>query len=266
MTIATLSDYESAVKEKIYFSKNWNAALAANLWVNHWAAGSQPSAGTLAAGNTANGIVPTDATTGAPTISFGSGRGFLTSVEFCSVTAHTMRLLLLDRLFVCGAYAFNASATLVSQPSFSSRVPGGTDFHGLRLWFEAVTAFTGNPSVTVTYTNQSGIAGRSTGAFSCGNNIPGNFSTELPLQAGDTGVQKIESVTCAVASVGTFNVLVARPLWSARIGVAQSPFVHGLDATGMPEIFGDSCLCAYMCPDSSASTQGFDLALEVASK
>ena len=265
MTIATLADYESAVKQPIHFSKNWNGALIANVWVNHWSPGSDPAGGTLAAGNTANGVVPTDATSGAPTINFGSGRGYLTRVEFASLTAHRMRLLILDRLFVCGAYAFNASTTLASQPSFAARVPGGTDYHGLQLWFEAVTAFTGTPTCTVTYTNQNGVAGRTTGAFSMGYVVPGNFSVQMPLAAGDTGVQKIESVTGSVASAGTFNILVARPLWSGRIGIAQLPIVHALERTGMPEIFGDSCLCAYMAPDTSATTQGFDVRLEVAS-
>jgi hypothetical protein len=66
-------------------------------------------------------------------------------------------------------------------------------------------------------------------------------------------VQKIESVTATVATVGTFNVLVLRPLWSGRARVANDGDVHDLFKTGMPELFTDSALMLAVCADSTAT-------------
>jgi hypothetical protein len=76
---------------------------------------------------------------------------------------------------------------------------------------------------------------------------------KLNLQAGDTGVQKIESVTSTVATVGTFNVLVMRKLWEGRIRVANDQVVHGPDLVGLPQCFTDSALVLLVNADSTSS-------------
>ena len=70
-------------------------------------------------------------------------------------------------------------------------------------------------TVSVGYTNSAGTASRSTGATaSLSGYITGRL-IQMPLQAGDVGVQKIDSVTIGgtVATAGTVNVILARPLW-----------------------------------------------------
>ena len=161
----------------------------------------------LAGTSTTAGVVPTDATAGTPAVSaFGaSATGYLSQVEFGSSVA--CRIKIFDMLFKAGAYAFNAAVTLAAQPSFSSRVPGGTDFTDTQIWIEFVTASTGVQSVAVTYTNQAGVAAKTTGVVVTAAGTIGRMF-QMPLAAGDTGVQKIDSVTGTVATVGTFNVLV----------------------------------------------------------
>lgn len=63
----------------------------------------------------------------------------------------------------------------------------------------------GSQSIAVTYTNQDGVTGRTTGTIAATGVAPivGRM-LQLPLQAGDTGVQKIESVTSTVSTAGTF--------------------------------------------------------------
>jgi hypothetical protein len=56
-----------------------------------------------------------------------------------------------------------------------------------------------------------------------------------------------------VASVGTFNVLVLRPLWAGRVRIANDGDVHGPDKTMMPVVFADSALVLGVCPDSTAT-------------
>jgi hypothetical protein len=212
-----------------------------------------PGAGVLAGTSTAAGVVPTDATAGAPLINAftGANKGLLTRAEASNTVP--CRIAVYDLLFKAGAYAFNSNVTLAAQPSYSSRVPGGTDFTGLEIWVETVTAFTGLMTVTVTYTNQSGTTGRTTGAIATGVAPTLGRMIRLNLQAGDTGVQKIESVLGAVATVGTFNVLVMRKIWEGRVRVANDQVVHGPDLTGIPEVFADSCLVPVVIADSTST-------------
>jgi hypothetical protein len=164
-------------------------------------------------------------------------------------------------LFKAGAYAFNANTTLASQPSYSTRLPN-TDYKGLEIWIEAVTAFTGNLSIAVTYTNQNGTTARTTGTVATGIAPTVGRMIMLPLQAGDSGLQKIESVVGSVATAGTFNVLVLRRLWSGRCRIANDGDNHDYLKTGLVELFDTSALIAVATPDST-STGIPELILEV---
>lgn len=211
-----------------------------------------PGAGTLAGTSVAAGVVPTDATAGCPTIAAFSGAntGYISRVE--ATNSVTGKIAIYDLLWKGGAYPFNAAQALTGQPSFSSRVPNA-NYQGCELWFEAVTAFTGVPAVTVTYTNQSGTTGKSTGAVSpSAAPIIGRMQ-RLPLASGDTGVQTVTNVACATATVGTFNILVMRKLWEGRIGLAGGQLVHAPDLTGLRQVFADSALFAIVTADSTAA-------------
>jgi len=285
MTITSISDYKSSLRERPMFVKTAARAapvsVSVSRWTTLWDGTGTPGAGALAVGNTANGVVPTDATTGAPTIRFSSGTGYLTNAEVAENISGTAngpcRFFLYDRLFHAGAYAFNAATALASQPSFASRVPGGTDFSGLQIWWETVTTFTGIPSIEVIYTNQSGNAGHTTGVVSLGVATTIGDMFQLPLASGDSGVSKIESVTCTVATIGTFNIIVARPLMYGSLGrvlsVIDAYFVRRwwMDRLSMTQVFSDSCIAAgyianLILAGGSAPTPTFDFGIEIASK
>lgn len=253
MAISTLDNYIGSAKQDLQFYKSTSRTTVANGWFSLIDIAGNPGAGTLAGANTANGVVPTDADAGFPLINaFGGGSvGYLANVDASNTVA--CRMMLADVLFKAGAYSFNANTTLATQPSYSSRVPGGTDYTGLQLWVEAVTAFTGNLSIAVTYTNQSGTAGRTTGTVATGLAPTVGRMIQLPLQAGDSGIQKIESVVATVSSAGTFNLLVLRPLWRGRIRVANDQIVHGLDLIGLPVVYDNSALQLYVAADSTSS-------------
>mgnify|MGYP003394196419 CR=1 FL=1 len=262
MAITTLDGYIAAAKQRLIWRKLTSRTGVAAYWESVFDIAGLPGAGVLNVGNTANGLVHTDATAGYPTInSFGGTIGYVSGVEFGSTVAGWIEIY--DRLFVAGAYAYNANTTLASQPSYSSRVPGGTDFSGLGIWFEAVTAFTLNPAVTVTYTDQDGNTGATTGAYSAGYAPILGRCFPLPLATGDTGVQKIESVLCATASAGTFNLMVLRPIWAGRCIIANGGDKHDLLRTGMVKIFDDSALYVMIAADSTA-TGIPDVIIEVA--
>lgn len=253
MTIATLDELIAADRQFVSLIKTASRTSVAAIPFGVFDQAGSPGAGALAIGNTANGVVPTDLTAGYPTINaFNPGNaGYLAGVEFSNTVPG--RISLYDTLFAAGAYAFNANTALASQPSYANRVPNGDDFKGLEIWIEAVTAFTGNLSVAVTYTNEDGVTGRTTGTIGTGAALIVGRMLRLPLQTGDKGVQRIDSVVGTVATAGTFNVYVLRRLWSGRVPLAGFGDVHDFMKTGMPRVFDTSALRLVVQADSTAT-------------
>jgi hypothetical protein len=207
MTITSLDQYIAAAKQQVQIDKTASVTTVAAWWSTLFHLAGNPGAGTLNVGNTANGLVPTDAVAGFPLIQTFGGTGYLAQVRFGSTVISRLRLY--DRLFHAGAYAYNANVTLASQPSYASRIVNG-NYSETELWVEVVTAITGVLAVTVGYTNQAGTSGRSTGAYSLPSGAILGRMFQLPLQAGDDGVQQVNRVVGATATAGTFNIIVAR--------------------------------------------------------
>jgi hypothetical protein len=242
-----------ATSQAINWQKSGARTMFPTAWMSLFDISGGQGAGVLAGTDTAAGVVPTDATPGCPLINnfTGSNTGYLGSVQYGSTVACRFRAC--DMLFKAGSYAFNANVTLASQPSYSARIPGG-DYKGTELWLETVTAFSGgNLLVTVTYTNQDGVAGKSTGAVALGFAPTLARMIQLPLAAGDTGIQKIESVVLTGTTAGSLNILVLRPLWHGRIGGTNFGSVDGPDQTDMPILFDSSALVVQMNADSTLS-------------
>lgn len=211
-----------------------------------------PGAGVAAGTSTAAGVVPTDATVGCPVINaFGGSKGYISRFELSSPVA--CRVALYDLLWKGGAYSFNAAQTLAAQPSYSSRVPGGTDYKGTELWSECVGAFTGLQSLRIRYLDEGGAAG-DTGVIATGVAPTAGRMFRMPLAAGDSGVSQITNVDGSVATVGTHNVLVMRKLAEARIRVANDQIVQGFDLVGLPEVYTDSALFLVVYADSTATS------------
>lgn len=269
MAINTLDDYIGSAKQIVTYSKMTARTTVANGWFSLFDIAGNPGSGTLAGTSTSAGVVPTDATAGCSLITFSTGTGYLATVDFGNTVAS--RLQLVDILWKGGAYAYNSGTTsLSSQPSYSSRVPGGTDYTGTQIWIEVVAAMTSATTwhAECTYTNQSGATTHTT--VSLGSTTAANLTIgrmyQLPLQSGDSGVQKIESVvvTTGSAAAGSFNVLVVRPLWSGRVSTVNAGDCHGIDRTGMPIVYTDSALAVFVNADSTSSGLP-DLTFEIAS-
>lgn len=248
MAIDTLDKYIGAAKQRITWMKTGTRTLVAALPYTTFDLAGNPGIGALAIGNTAAGLVPVATTAGYPVMTSFSGQlGYLSKVEFGSSVACCLDLY--DRVFAAGAYAFNANVTLGSQPSYSTRVVG-SNYNGLQLWVEAVTGFTGSLSLRVTYLDQDGNAG-DTGVIVVGA-LPIGRCFQMPLAAGDSGIQKVVSVVASIATVGTFNVMVLRPLWFGRIRNVNDGDTHDLLKTGFPQIFETSALFMLLYADATA--------------
>jgi hypothetical protein len=250
-----------AQKQYLSLAKLAARATVATGWFSLFDLAGNPGAGTLAGTSTTAGVVPTDATAGFPTVDAfaGGATGYLAQVEYGSSVACRMRMI--DVLFKAGAYGFAAGTTsLAAQPSYVSRLPGGS-YGDTQIYIEVSTAFvTGTAwQVQVTYTNQSAVAGRSTVILpaTTAANLTLGRRYQLALQTGDTGVQKIDSVVVTnggtAMTAGAFNVLVVRPLWGARVKSLNDGDVHGPDKTLLPVLFPDSALDLMVATDLTSS-------------
>lgn len=248
MAIQTLDQWIAAQKQRVTWMKTGTRTLVAAMPYTVFDIAGSPGAGVLAIGNTANGVVPNDGVAGYPIIpTFSGNDGYLSKIEFGSSVPCCFDLF--DRLFAAGAYAYNADVTLSSQPSFASRVPNGI-YSGLQLWIEAVTAFTGTLNVIIDYLDQDGNAGSTPQTATLA--LPVGRCYQVPLAAGDNGIQKITRVRGLTATAGTFNVMVLRPLWFGRVITINGGDVHDFLKTGLPLIYENSALYILLYADSTA--------------
>ena len=261
MAIISVDDYIASTKQNIRYLKTGARTTVAAGWFSLLDVAGAPGAGTLAGTSTTAGVVPTASTAGCPFLNtFGALTGYVTRIAYGSTVA--CRVALFDLLWKGGAYAFNANTALSSQPSFSGRLPG-TDYKGLEIWAEQVTAATGNQTVNVTYTDQDGNTGATTGAVGIGAAPTVGRCWPLPLASGDSGVQTITNVAGGTGSAGTFNVLVLRRLWEGRVQTINGGGVDDIARLGPPRIYDTSALFALVSTDATASGVP-DLGIEVA--
>lgn len=256
MAITTPAGIVAAAKQTVRMQKNSLTSVGASPSSLLTASGN-PSAGSATIGNTTAGVIVDDTVAGYPNVNaFGGGAtGYLAAVDFgCSVAG---RFALHDRIYNVGSISCTslATTTLSGQPSTLGRSPAGTG-EAFDIWVEVNAAVSNTATTcTVTYTNSAGTTGRSSGAFSIQNLIAGRL-VAVPLQAGDSGVQKIESVIIGgtVATTGSINVIISRALWmNGRCKVNNDGDVHGWDKTLMPVVYDTTAFWLTYTPDSTAT-------------
>lgn len=252
MSINTLDNYIASIKQEVQFVKTASRVSIAAAWFSIFDLAGAPGAGTLAGVSAGTGVVPDDTVAGYPPVNaFGGGaQGYLSRIDFGSSVA--CRIALFDRLFVAGPEAFNAAVTLAGPPSYAARVPNA-DYKGLEIWAETVTAATGNQTWNVGYTNDVGTAGQTTGAVGIAAAPTVGRCFQLPLQAGDAGVQSIQTITGGTGSAGTANIMVLRPLWMGRVRVINDGDIHDLIKTGLLQLYDTSALYVLIAADSTAT-------------
>ena len=122
MTIRNDDEFKASLKWPLLFSKTATRTTVALSPFTVFDLAGQPGAGTLAVGNTANGIVYTKATAGFPSFPDApAGKGWwLAMMDGQSSVAGQRDIY--DFIFSTGAHAFNANQTLTAQPSIDDRL------------------------------------------------------------------------------------------------------------------------------------------------
>ncbi len=217
--------------------------------------GDAPTVGAIPIRTTQGGLSFTASTGGRDKYSIGAAITSLTSGVY----------LLYDRLFHIGGLNGTSIAAQTIQGSPASpaltRYTGGT---GNIAFYEIYTQIGATSrTLTMTYTNQAGTGSRTSTAI----NIGGTGFREatrmqrIPLDAGDSGIQSIQTVQLNVSTgtAGNFGITIAYPLAWIPVNVAGTmgwrDYTTGLP--GIPVIDPDACLALMFIPTAGTAPELF---------
>lgn len=208
-------------------------------------------------------VAPTRTTTGAlgqENAAGGSQKSIL-GVRFSALNPGNY--LVVDRLSHQGGLSgtvTTAQTTNLPTAALTRYTSGEGVMLGLTIYTLIGTTAT---TVTASYTNQAGTAGRTTTAVVFGGTAfrEAGRMVLLPLQAGDTGVRAVASVTvlATTGTAGNFGVTLVKPLYQICVpdgsGVLPAGgFLSGSTGGGLPAIVDDSCL-SFLCCSQGVNAQ-----------
>lgn len=255
MPITTYIGYKAEVAapyQTIHSSKNNLTTVGGRLY-SFWA--TAPNAG--AAPTTA--AVPTNTTAGAIGELNATGIQRLAQMEMSQ--GNGGYVMVCDRLSHQGGLSgtvTTAQTTNLPTAALTRYTSGVGVFAALEIY--TIIGTTGT-TVTMSYTDQGGTNGQTSGAFAIGATQFREASRFLmmPLAAGDTGVRSVESVTvlATTGTAGNFGVTLFKPLFIVPMPAAGGQQVLADSILGlcgnMPEIVSNACLFyVYMANTTSS--------------
>lgn len=192
------------------------------------------------------GEIPNNGTAGAWPIA-GPAAGhtlYIARLRAWAGTNTTYPVVLADRLVhSSGLNATLTTAQTVTAPAVNRPDATGND---ARLYLEIYTAIGATATTaTVSYTNQSGVAGQTaTAPLGAVGNSAAQTMIPVHLATGDTGVQSVQSVTLAATTgtAGNFGITIARQLAWVAPGVNLMPVSQDHFELGLPYISQLACL------------------------
>lgn len=201
--------------------------------------------------------VPTNATAGAAPFTNPSGgrQKWMTQIHMTPSVA--CGIVLYDRLLHIGGL----NATTITAQTVGGTITRHTGGEGNFAFVEIYSTIGATATtLTMSYTNQAGVAGRTSPAITFGGtaNREQTRALMIPLQAGDTGIQSIQSVTAGTTALaGNFGVTLGHPVANLQAGtsgqMAWRDFTTGLP--GIPEVQADACLAWLQFPLSTTVTE-----------
>jgi len=276
MTIASLDDYIVSNKWIFNYYKHNGRTTQGQNYGNVFDQTGNPEAGSMTLSCKTTGQVPVNTTNGYIHLPAFNGTPYISKVQYGSA-AYPVQITIYDKLFECGTYAQNDNVTLGSQPSFQSRIPGGSYIGTTELWLEQVTNANTTSYWQIEYLDQDGNAG-DTGSQGFGTPYAGQ-QYRFSLAAGDSGISRINRVQYW-NSTGTGNIQILRPLVRMNCTYDMTPafqYSHGqtrfriddLLKTGLIQITKDACLVSMqmsIAPQYTANIGYAQWNLEIAEK
>lgn len=256
MAITTLDGAIAGMQFPRYIAKAVTGTMVAGRAWTTWALGGSPGAGAYDA--TLNGVALSASVNGQiPFTNPSSGNAYL--ARFTGTATQAGVLVLADRIWHNGGYTITSTAAQNSTtPAWPSRSIGGdTNGDGVLLALEISAATgAGTPTITISYTNQAGTAGRT------GTNILATVATSaagsmymIGLQAGDTGVRSVQSLTLSATwTSGTMNLVAYRPIATLELPGALIPNAIDALTAGFPQMYSGSVPYLFFIPNTTTTS------------
>lgn len=257
MAITTIDGAVAGMQPPRQFAKAVTPTLVAGRPQSLWGLAGNPGAGSF--DTTLNGVTLTgNAVNGQIARSDpGSGNAYLARLQAQATIAGT--LMLCDRLWHNGGYTITATTAQNSTtPTWPARdINGATSGVGVYLGLEiSAAAGAAAPTITIAYTNSSGTASRSATNLDATANSPtaGAFY-RIGLQAGDVGVQSVQSLTLNASWVsGTMNLVAYRVLASLELTTGNVGNAIDVLTGGMPRIYNGTVPFLIFIPSTTTAS------------
>lgn len=186
-----------------------------------------------------------------------SGNSYLG--RFAGQATQPGQLLLIDRIWQNSGIAITSTSlqTFTSSVQIPNRDASGTNT-GAGV-FAAVEVSTvtgaGTPTLTLGYTNTAGQSKTATNVVSTvASSIAGTFYP-IGLAAGDTGIQKADSLTLSATwTSGTIHVVLYRIIARLELTGANTPNAIDALTSGFPRIYNDSVLQLVFIPSTTTTS------------
>jgi hypothetical protein len=256
MALTTLAALRSARRRTRNYSGKTGPGAGGTTYGSHWLTSGtdHPSAGVSPA-DTATGVIPTRATTGAWQFDApqGSEKVYIGSAGLSFPQTGSLITWLVDRLWHAGPFTPTSGDYALAGLAIDRSVDG----EQVQIFVEGVTAFSAAAhTLTFTYVNSDGVGGRTATAT-----LPASYAAgrafPVCLQAGDRGVRQITAMSGSAAPpTGAFNVFLAKRLGPVVLSGSQvnEPCVPlRWDESLIGEIEPNACL-AMLDFTSTAST------------
>lgn len=265
MAITSKATLQTGLQRNKNLIKTLTAATVTRWWSSFYAAGIPAAA-----------VAPTPGLAGAALTSYGgqipfenpvSGNAYLASiVENSGSVAGSMMMIVADRLWHNSGFTITiTTAQTVNSVAWPARdANASTNGEGVYIGVEVSGATgAGTPTLTMSYTNQAGTAGRTATNVlaTIASAAQGSFWV-LGLQAGDTGVRSVQSFTLSATwTSGTihlvaFRILAMIPITGHTAGLNSRENAISL---GMPRMYNDSVPFFLTTGPGTASTMGLTL-------
>lgn len=258
MTITTVEQAILGVKPVEYFHNSQSGGLSSG----------RPFCPIFTGGIPGPAVAPTPGLSGAVLTSLSGGLPFPATVSGETIhlanfigtsTGATGTLMLVDFLWWNSDIDITStSAQTINSVTFPPRDKNGaTDGAGVQIGLIVSTGTgSGTPTITLDYTNQSGVTGRT--ATNLQNilsfSILGTFY-QFGLQAGDTGVRSIQAYQqSATCTSGTVHLVAYRVIATLDILSIYQPEQLNMLTGGLPRLYNGSCLTPLFIPSSSISS------------
>lgn len=258
MAITNIDGVIAGFQAPRFFTKALSGTLVAGRPYSYWGTAGAPGAGSY--DTTLNGVNLSSTSSlvngQIPHYNPGSGNAYL--ARFAAQSNQAGLLLLCDRLWHNGGYTITStSAQNSTTPTWEARdVNGATSGAGVYLGLEISSATgAGTPTVTIAYTNSSGTASRSATNVdsTVASSAAGTFY-RIGLQAGDVGVQSVQSLTLSATwTSGTMNLVAYRIIAALELCADQTSGAIDCLTSGMPQIYNGTVPFLIFVPSTTTT-------------